>query len=71
VLRIVDLWWEEGFDPLDADGFVAAFGDAIRAHAEFTGATRIGWPRSVRHRAFVAAVRGWLALTQAEDAVAG
>jgi hypothetical protein len=60
-IRVVGLWWEEGFDPLGADRFVESFAAAIRAYADFGGATRIVWPRAVRHRGFVAAVRGALA----------
>jgi hypothetical protein len=61
VLRIVGLWWQDGFDPLVADGFVDAFAAAVRAHARFGDVERVVWPRSVRHRAFTAAVRGALA----------
>jgi len=69
-IRIVGLWWEDAFDPLAIDGFVEAFATAIRAHAGFGGATRIVWPRAVRHRSFVAAVRGVLAGME-EAAAAG
>jgi uncharacterized protein YcaQ len=68
-IRVVGLWWEEGFDPLGADRFVESFAAAIRAYADFGGATRIVWPRAVRHRGFVAAVRG--ALAGMEVAAAG
>ena len=34
-LRVLDLWWEDGFDPLVADGFVEALTDALEAHARF------------------------------------
>jgi uncharacterized protein YcaQ len=70
VLRIVGLWWEDGFDPLAADGFVDAFAAAIRAHARFGDVKRVVWPRTVRHRAFAAAVRVALAGMD-EVAVAG
>ena len=33
VLRVLDLWWEAGFDPLAEPGFVEAFDDALEAHA--------------------------------------
>jgi len=59
-LRIVGLWWEDGFDPLAVDGFVEAFAEAIEAHRAFGGVRRVAWPRVVRHRAFVAAVRARL-----------
>ncbi|HYK95051.1 MAG TPA: crosslink repair DNA glycosylase YcaQ family protein [Candidatus Dormibacteraeota bacterium] len=61
-LRIAGLWWEPGFDPLDEDGFVAAFADALRAHREFGDLRRITFPRVTRHRPIVTAVRGALAV---------
>ncbi|HEY1332273.1 MAG TPA: crosslink repair DNA glycosylase YcaQ family protein [Actinomycetota bacterium] len=59
-LRIAGLWWEAGFDPLLADGFVEAFAEAIEAHRAFGGAERVVWPRTARHRPFVQAVRARL-----------
>jgi len=58
-LRILGLWWEDGFDPLDpANGDVPrAVARALRAHMDFAGTARVALPRAVRHRAFVAAVR--------------
>ena len=60
ILRVLDIWWEEGIDPLAEDGLAGAFGEAIAALAQFGGADRIAWPRTARHRAFSAAVRSWL-----------
>jgi uncharacterized protein YcaQ len=59
VLRILGLWWEDGFDPLDEanPGFPAAVAEALRAHLGFAGLRRVTWPRTARHRAFAAAVR--------------
>ena len=57
VLRIVDVWWEDGFDPLAADGFVDAFGDALEAHRRFGGVGRVQLPRTARVRAIAAEVR--------------
>ena len=61
-LRILGLWWEPGFDPLDeANGDVAgAVAAALRAHLAFAGLRRVAFPRTVRHRAFVSAVRARL-----------
>ncbi len=56
-LRIIDAWWEPGFDPLAADGFVAAFAAAIEAHRAFGGVDTVTWPRTVKLRSFVQAVR--------------
>ena len=56
-LRVVDLWWEAGFDPLNAEGFLPAFTAALRAFRDFGGLRRIALPRFARHRLFVTAVR--------------
>jgi hypothetical protein len=57
VLRILGLWWEDGFDPIREDGFVDALVAALDAHARFTGATRIALPRTLAHRPVAAAIR--------------
>ncbi len=57
VLRIAALWWEDGFDPLAADGFVEAFAAAVEAHRAFGCVDRITWPRATRHRPLLRAVR--------------
>jgi uncharacterized protein YcaQ len=61
-LRVLGLWWEDGFDPLDEAnvGFIDAFADALREHAAFAGVAKIAMPRVVRHRGFAAAVRARL-----------
>jgi uncharacterized protein YcaQ len=56
-LRIAGLWWENGFDPLGEPGFLEAFAEAVEAHRAFGGVRQVSWPRTARHRAFVAAVR--------------
>jgi uncharacterized protein YcaQ len=63
-LRILGLWWEDGFDALDDAAqprFPAAVAEAIRAHMAFAGLERVAWPRAVRHRPFIGAVREALA----------
>jgi uncharacterized protein YcaQ len=57
-LGIASLYWEDGFDPLEEPGFVAAFARALRAHRDFGGLERIEYPPVVRHRPFVTALRG-------------
>jgi uncharacterized protein YcaQ len=57
VLRVLDVWWEDGFEPAAATGFVDAFVEALEAHARFLGANRIHLPRVARHRALATAVR--------------
>jgi uncharacterized protein len=59
-LRIAGLWWEAGFDPLAAPGFVDAFAGAIEAHRAFGGVAKVGWPRTARHRELGRAVRARL-----------
>ena len=56
-LRILGLWWEDGFDPLAEPGFVDELAAALRAHAAFLGATKIVLPRTARHRALVGELR--------------
>jgi uncharacterized protein YcaQ len=58
-LRILGLWWEPGFDPLDGanPGFVDALAEALRAHVAFAGLRGVAMPRTAAHRAISAAVR--------------
>jgi uncharacterized protein len=56
-LRVVGLWWEDGFDPLAEPGFVQALAAALAAHRDFADLSRIALPRTVRHRPLVAALR--------------
>ena len=61
-LRILGLWWEDGFDPMsDANpGFPGAFTDALRAHLAFADLRTVAMPRVARHRDLAAAVRARL-----------
>ncbi|MGH8326964.1 MAG: DNA glycosylase AlkZ-like family protein, partial [Steroidobacteraceae bacterium] len=43
-VQVLDLWWEDGFAPRRADGFVEAAREALRAYLRFAGATRLEWP---------------------------
>ena len=56
-LRILGLWWEDGFDPLAEPGFVDAFVDALRAHAAFADLGKVAMPRVAKDRALAAEVR--------------
>jgi uncharacterized protein YcaQ len=56
-LRIAGLWWEDGFAPLETTGFVTAFAAAIETHRRFGRVSRVTWPPTARHKAFVRAVR--------------
>jgi uncharacterized protein YcaQ len=42
-VQVLDLWWEDGFAPRRAEGFVEAMRDALRAYLRFAGATHIEW----------------------------
>ena len=41
---MLDVWWEDGFVPRRAGGFVDAMRDALRAYLLFAGAGRLEWP---------------------------
>ena len=56
-LRILDLWWEEGVEPLASSEFIGGVVDALEAHARSLGMERVVWPRTARHRSVVAAIR--------------
>jgi uncharacterized protein YcaQ len=40
---VLGAWWEEGFAPRRADGFVEAMRDALRAYLAFAGADSVAW----------------------------
>ncbi len=42
-VEVIDLWWEDGFAPGRAEGFVDAMNEATRAYLTFAGASRIEW----------------------------
>jgi hypothetical protein len=42
-VQVLDVWWEEGFSPRRADGFVDAMRDALRSYLGFAGAERLAW----------------------------
>jgi uncharacterized protein len=42
-VRVLGLWWEEGFDPRRTEGFVEAMRDALEAYLRFAGAPRLEW----------------------------
>jgi uncharacterized protein YcaQ len=43
-VEMLDVWWEDGFAPRRAEGFVDAMRDALRAYLRFAGASRLEWP---------------------------
>jgi hypothetical protein len=44
VVQVLGLWWEDGFLPRRAEGFVDAMREALRAYLRFAGASRLEWP---------------------------
>jgi uncharacterized protein YcaQ len=42
-VEVIGLWWEDGFDPRRADGFVDAMREALDAYLRFTGLARVEW----------------------------
>jgi uncharacterized protein YcaQ len=42
-VEVLNVWWELGFAPRRADGFVDATRDALRAYLRFAGADRLDW----------------------------
>jgi len=43
LVRVLDVWWEDGFAPHRTEGFVDAMRGALRAYLRFTGADRLEW----------------------------
>jgi len=43
-VRILGLWWEEGFAAKGEEGFVDAMREALRAYLAFARASRLEWP---------------------------
>jgi uncharacterized protein YcaQ len=43
VVRVLNLWWEDNFDPRRAEGFVDAMDAALRAYLHFARASRLEW----------------------------
>jgi uncharacterized protein YcaQ len=42
-VEVLDVWWEDGFAPRRADGFVDAMREALRAYLRFAGADSLEW----------------------------
>jgi len=55
-VRVLDLWWEDSFDPRRVEGFVDAMRAALRAYLHFAGASRLEWAPhlGVERRLFLA-----------------
>jgi hypothetical protein len=53
---VLGTWWEPGFDPLEAEGFIPAFASALAAYRAFGRATRVTFPRDRSSRTLAGAV---------------
>jgi len=42
-VEVLNVWWEDGFEPRRADGFVEATRDALRAYLRFASADCLEW----------------------------
>jgi uncharacterized protein len=47
-VEVLGLWWEDGFAPSRAEGFVDAMRDALRAYLRFAGAAELEWASHLR-----------------------
>jgi uncharacterized protein len=43
-VEVLGLWWEDGFAPQRAEGFVEAMRGALDSYLRFAGAERVEWP---------------------------
>ncbi len=50
-VEVIGLWWEDGFEPKRAEGFVDAMRDALGAYLRFAGVERLEWaPHLVKNK---------------------
>jgi uncharacterized protein YcaQ len=56
-LRILGIWFERGFSPMEQPHFVAALAEALEAYRSFVGAKRVIWPRTRPGREIAKALR--------------
>lgn len=56
VLRILNVFWEPGFDPVAQPPFINAFGEALEAHRAFAGVGRVELPRTAARSALRSAL---------------
>jgi uncharacterized protein len=47
-VQVLDVWWENGFSPRRAEGFVDAMREALRAYLRFAAASRLEWAPHLR-----------------------
>src|SRR5574338_782905 len=59
-LRILGIWFEDAFRPMEEPHFVPALAEALRAYHAFVGGRRVAWPRTRPGRDIGAAVSAQL-----------
>jgi uncharacterized protein YcaQ len=59
-LRVIGLWFEDGFDPFGEEGFVEGLAAALEAHRRFGGVKSVELSRSLRPRPLVSPLRAAL-----------
>jgi len=56
-LRVVGVWFEPGFEPMEDPAFIGALREAVEAYQTFVGATKVVWPRTRPGRDLAGALR--------------
>lgn len=56
-LRILGIWFEDGFSPMSTTSFLTALRDALEDYRRFVGARRVTWPRTNPGRQIAGALR--------------
>jgi uncharacterized protein len=56
-LTVLGIWFEQGFGPMEAPGFIAALADAMEDYRSFVGAAKVIWPRTRIGRDLTGALR--------------
>lgn len=56
-LRVLGIWFEEGFNPMATPHFLPALRDALEDYRRFVGARRVTWPRTNPGRLLAGALR--------------
>ncbi len=56
-LRMLGIWFEDGFEPMEEPDFMPALANAVDAYRVFVGGERVTWPRTKAGRAISGALR--------------
>jgi uncharacterized protein YcaQ len=58
-LRILGIWFQDGFEPMETPRFIPALRDAIEAYRTFVAASKVVWPGTRAGREVANALRRW------------